>query len=128
MGFFDRFKKEINTKKTVIRFNREPVCMADDVYNNIYDIALPDSATLSDLVDSVRYGGHGNDWPITLGYNWDIYTNIGRIAHISPQTERVSYHDQTKDIKLSSLGIRWVYAAIEAGTVDMNRLEDLFKD
>ena len=55
-------------KKNVIKFNREPVCMGDDVFNDIYDIELPDSATLGDLMDAVRCGGHGNDWPVCFPY------------------------------------------------------------
>ena len=119
---------EKSPDKFVIKFNREPVCMGDDVYNDIYQIEMPTDATLGDLMDVVRYGGNGNDWHITSGYEWDVYTNIGKLARISPQTEKVTYYDKNKDIQLSELDIKWVYAARDIDKVDVDRLENVFRD
>ena len=114
--------------KFVIKFNREAVCMGDDVDNKIYQIEMPSSATLGDLMHVVRNGGNGNDWHITSGYEWDIYTNIGKLARISPQTEKVTYYDKNEDIQLSDLGIIWVYVARDIDEVNVDKLEDVFRD
>ncbi len=105
-----------------------PVCMGDDVDNSIFDIELHNNATLGDLMDVIRYGGYGNKWPITSGYKWEVYSNIGKIAKISPQTEHITYYYKTKDEKLSALSIQWVYAAREIDDVDIVKLENLFGD
>ena len=123
MGLFDRFRK-----KTVIKYNREPVCMGDDVYNDIYQIEMSGDATLGDLVHVVRHGGNGNNWCIPSGYEWVIYTNIGKIARISPQTEKVTYYDKSKDAHLTSLDIKWIYAARDIDEVNVDKLEDVFRD
>lgn len=114
--------------KIIIRFNREPVCMGDDVFNNIYQIEMPGDATLGDLMDIVRHGGNGNDWPVTSGYEWDVYTNIGKLARISPQTEKVTYYEKDGDVQLADLDIRWVYAARDIDKVDIDKLEGVFRD
>lgn len=62
--------------------------MGDDVNNNIYQIEMPGDATLGDLMYVVKDGGCGNDWPVTSGFEWDIYSNIGRSARISPQIDK----------------------------------------
>ncbi len=112
----------------IIKFNREAVCMGDDIYNDIYKIEMPANAALGDLMNVVRYGGSGNDWHITSGYKWDIYTNIGKIATINPQIEKVIYYEKKKDTLLSDLDIKWIYAAREIDEIDINRLEDIFRD
>ena len=110
----------------IIKYNREAVCMGDDVDNNIYTIKMPSKSTLGDLMKTIRYGGNGNEWPITNGYEWDIYTNIGKLSRISPQIEKITYYDKDKDILLSTLGISWVYAARDIDEVDVDKLEEIF--
>ena len=112
----------------IIKYNREAVCMGDDVDNNIYTIKMPSTSTLGDLMKTIRYGGNGNEWPITNGYEWDIYTNIGKLSRISPQIEKITYYDKDKDILLSTLGINWVYAARDIDEVDVDKLEEIFKE
>ena len=82
----DKFKRN-KMKRIVIKFNRETVCMGDDIYNNIYRIEMPGDAALGDLMYVVKDGGCGNDWPVPSDFEWDIYSNIGRIARISRRTE-----------------------------------------
>lgn len=130
MGLFAKFKKN-NTKpiKSYIKYNRMSVCMGDDVCNDIYKIEMPSDATLGDLMDVVEHGGFGNNWPITSGYEWDVYANIGKIARIAPQTEKITYYDDNnKDIQLASLNIQWLFAARKSDTIDPSRLEEIFRD
>lgn len=89
--------KDDYKESVIINYNRMPVCMGDDVYNGIYEIKMPREATVDDSMNIVKSGGNGNDWPVTSGSEWDIYSNIGRIARISPQTEEISYYDKNKD-------------------------------
>lgn len=123
----DKFKRN-KMKRIVIKFNREAVCMGDDVNNNIYQIGMPGDATLGDLMYVVKEGGCGNDWPVTSGFEWDIYSNIGRIARIPRRTEEIVYYDNNKDMQLSSLDIQWVYAARDIDEVNVDKLEGIFSD
>ena len=115
-------------KRIVIKFNRETVCMGDDIYNNIYRIEMPGDAALGDLMYVVKDGGCGNDWPVPSDFEWDIYSNIGRIARIPRRTEEIVYYDYNKDMQLSSLDIQWVYAARDIDEVNVDKLEGIFSD
>ena len=102
-----------------IRYNRRPLCAGDDAKNGIYDIEMPDDATLGDFMDVVLHGGNGNDWPIPWGYHgWIIYSNIGKIADVSSDFSRVEYCVGDENQKLSDIGIEWVFGEYEGTDQD----------
>ena len=103
----------------IIRYNRRPLCAGDDAKNGIYDIEMPDDATLGDFMDVVLHGGNGNDWPIPWGYHgWIIYSNIVKIADVSSDFSRVEYCVGDENQKLSDIGIEWVFGEYEGTDQD----------
>ena len=102
-----------------IRYNRRALCAGDDAKNGIYNIQLPDDAVLSDLMDVVLHGGNGNDWPIPWGYHgWLIHSNIGKIAEVSSDFSRIDYCVMDENLKLTDLGIEWVFGEYEGTDPD----------
>lgn len=97
-----------------VKYNREALCMGDDVYNGVYGIEMPDDATLGDLICVLLHGGNGNDWPIpmTSMLGWVIYSNIGKLADVSADQKQIVYN-VPEESNISALGIRWVYGARE---------------
>ncbi len=96
----------------IVKYNRRALCMGDDVYNGVYDISMPDDATLADLIFILINGGNGNDWPIpmTSEIGWTVYSNVGKIADVTADKKQIDYLDP-KDAKISELGIVWVFGA-----------------
>ena len=107
-----------------IRYGRRSVCMGDDINNGIYEIEMPDTATLAELVHVLMDGGNGNTWPIpTTSTCWNIYSNIGRIADILSEKKLIDYFDRNGNEMLSSLGIEWVYGGHEEKDLDIALIE-----
>lgn len=111
-----------------ILYNRRSICMGDDVYNGIYKIVMPDDAGLDDLVDVLLHGGCGNTWsiPQTSDIGWVIYSNIGKIADVSPDLKTVVYCNMDKDTKLSALNIKWVFGERTGETPDISSIAKRF--
>jgi len=123
----DKFKRN-KMKRIVIKFNREAVCMGDDVYNDIYEIKMLGDATVYDLMNIIKSGGNGNEWPTPMGFDWIVYSNIGRLAKIYSNKMKIDFYDIAPKTKLSNLRIEWVYAARETDVIDETRLESIFRD
>lgn len=99
-----------------IQFERESVCMADDVNAGKYIIKMSDFATLGDLIEVLYYGGNGNTRAIpmpTAGVVWLIDSNIGHLAELSLdenndiKTEYITFH---RDTPLCAIGIDRIFA------------------
>ena len=96
-----------------ISFRRKSVCMGDDAMNGEYQIEMPDSALLSDLMRVVLHGG--NDWPIPYtgaDSHWIIESNIGNLAHIYTDNEgewHTEYLDIAENTLLRELGITSIF-------------------
>lgn len=94
-----------------LSFRRRSVCMGDDAGNGEYIIEMPDSATLGDLINVIRCGGNGCDWPIPYtGRNshWVIQSNIGDLAEVYTDEEgewNVRYSAYPEETPLKPLGI-----------------------
>ena len=113
----------------IIKYNRRALCAGDDVDNGVYKIEMPDNATLGDLIEILLRGGNGNGWPIPMNHDgWDIYSNIGKIADVSPDQKHIEYCDEDGSSMLSSLGIKWVFGEYDGDTPDAKTLEWRFKD
>ena len=97
-----------------LTFGRRSVCMGDDADAGTYNIAMPDGATLGDLMRVLLHGGHGNVWPIPYTgalSSWVIRSNIGDLGTIFTDgagewhiTCRLS-----ETAPLERLGIAWTY-------------------
>ena len=111
----------------IVKYNRSALCMGDDAYNVIYRIQMPDHATVSDLISILLCGGNGNYWPIpqTSRIGWVIWSNVGRIADVSPDKKQIVCHvPDAADI--AALDIEWVFGAREGEEVDAEALERRF--
>ena len=116
-------------KVLIIKYNRRALCAGDDVNNGVYKIEMPDNATLGDLIEILLHGGNGNDCPIPLNHDgWDIYSNIGKVADVSPDKKHIEYCDEDGRSLLSALGIEWVFGEYKGDTPDAKTLEWRFKD
>ena len=102
--------------------------MGDDVNNNIYQIGMPGDATVYNLMNIIKSGGNGNEWPTPMGFDWILYSNIGRLAKIYSNKMKIDFYDIAPRTKLSNLGIEWVYAARESDEVNVDKLEGIFSD
>lgn len=107
-----------------IKYGRRPVCMGDDASNGIYTIEMPDEALLGDLMGVILNGGNGNTWPVpATSTSWNIFSNIGKIADIAPEKERIDYVNRDGSEPLSSLGIKWVFGGHEEPDLDIAFIE-----
>ncbi len=94
-----------------VKFTRESVSMGDDAGAGSYTIEMPDTAVLVDLIEVIRRGGHGNDWPIPYtGANsfWVIRSDAGDLADVYTDGEGewvVKYLAHDPATPLKSLGI-----------------------
>ncbi len=112
----------------IIKFNRRALCAGDDVNNGVYMINMPDNATLGDLIEILLRGGNGNDWPIPCNHDgWDFYSNIGKVADVSPDKKHIEYFDGDGSSLLSVLGIEWVFGEYEGDIPDTTTLKWKFE-
>lgn len=113
----------------IIKYNRRPVCMGDDVQNGIYKIEMSDDSTLKDLIEVLLNGGNGNSWPIPQmsDIGWIICSNIGALAVVSADKKTIDYYEGGRNMKLSILGIKWVFAEREGTSPDISRISKIFE-
>ena len=113
----------------IIKYNRRPVCMGDDVQNGIYKINMSEDSTLDDLIDVLLNGGSGNTWPIPQmsDIGWIICSNIGALAVVSADKKTIDYYEGSRNMKLSILGIKWVFAEREGTSPDISRISKIFE-
>ncbi len=114
-----------------IKYGRRSICAGDDMKNGRYIIELPDEAALSDLIDAVAHGGHGNTWPIPTSHDtvgWNLFTNIGIIAVVACDCKSAEYKEFDGSTPLAPLGIEWVYCDAEGEEHTMNQLIYRFRD
>lgn len=113
----------------IIKYNRRPVCMGDDVQNGIYKINMSEDSTLNDLIEILLNGGNGNTWPIPQmsDIGWIICSNIGALAGVSADKTTTDYYEDNGDMKLSILGIKWVFAEREGTSPDISRISKIFE-
>ena len=111
----------------IIPYNRRSLCMADDINCGVYNIQMPDNATLGDLIDVLLRGGNGNGRPVpqTSGTGWAVYSDIGKLADVSADKEQIDY-TVPDGSRLSELRIAWVYAERADNDSDISVLASLF--
>ncbi len=99
-----------------ISFNRESVCMGDDIKNDTYMMSFQDNAELRELMRVLVCGGNGNTWPIpgTINEDWKIETNVGdaAILHANEKGEWICNYLRpfSADKPLKDCRIERVYA------------------
>ena len=99
-----------------ISFNRQSVCMGDDIKNGFYKMSFQDDDELRDLIRCIVRGGNGNTWPIpgTTNEDWQVESNIGDIAilHADDKGEWICSYLKpfSADALLKECGIERIYA------------------
>ena len=115
----------------MIQYSRRFLNAADEALKGIYEIGFSDDAVMKDLMEIIIQGSKGNDWPLVANDDgWRIYSNSGDLAEISGDLEELEYIDCDGEMKLSALGIAWVFAEILGSDPDDTAAycEDLFPD
>ena len=90
---------------------------------------MSEDSTLNDLIEILLNGGNGNTWPIPQmsDIGWIICSNIGALAGVSADKTTTDYYEDNGDMKLSILGIKWVFAERESTTPDISRISKIFE-
>ncbi|MDO4483715.1 MAG: hypothetical protein Q4C54_04580 [Clostridia bacterium] len=109
-------QKPINLKGMIqVQYSRTAVGMGDEYMMGIYTITLPESATLSDLINTALDGGHGNDWPIAHVVGdpeWLIESDRGTLASVRATSRRIKYFFPKK-MALNKLGVKEIIAFLQ---------------
>ena len=100
-----------------IEFNRESVCMGDDVNAGTYIMEFSKDSKIKDLMQAILHGGNGNTWPVTRvaawREDWKIRTDAGLLAESHAKfggNWKIQYKDFGEELLLRDTGIEWTYA------------------